>query len=70
MRKDMGHGGGAHGSMPPRGGSAPPHGDKPEGALFKSNDEKGTGANVTKPTDTRKAPGATKPGDAANRNMT
>ena len=70
MRKDMGHGGGGHEGMTPRGGSAPPHGGKPDGALFKSNKEKGTGANVTKPTDTRKAPGATKPGDPANRNMT
>lgn len=70
MRKDMGHGGGGHEAMTPRGGSAPPHGDKPEGALLKSNEEKGTGVNVTKPTDTRKAPGATKPGDDANRNMT
>jgi cytochrome o ubiquinol oxidase subunit 2 len=70
MRKDMGHGGGGHKGMTPRGGSAPPHGEKPEGAIFKSNDEKGTGPNVTKPTDTRKAPGATKPGDPANRNMT
>ncbi|NJC05524.1 cytochrome o ubiquinol oxidase subunit 2 [Sphingomonas kaistensis] len=70
MRKDMGHGGTGHGAMPPGRGSVPPPGDKPEGALFKSNDEKGTGPNVTKPTDTRKAPGTTKPGDDANRNMT
>lgn len=69
MRKDMGHGGGGHEGMTPRGGSAPPHGDKPEGAIFKSNEEKGTGSHITKPTDTRKAPGATNPGDAANRNM-
>ncbi|WP_344709271.1 ubiquinol oxidase subunit II [Sphingomonas humi] len=69
MAKDMGHGGG-HGTMPPGRGSAPPHGDKPEGAIFKSPEEKGTGANVTKPTDPRKAPGVTKPGDDANRNMT
>ena len=56
--------------MTPGRGSAEPKGGKPEGAIFKSNDEKGSGPNVTKPTDTRKAPGATKPGDAANRNMT
>jgi cytochrome o ubiquinol oxidase subunit 2 len=70
MRRDMGHGGGAHGTMTPGRGSAPPKAGRPEGAIFKSNDEKGTGPNVTKPTDTRKAPGATKPGDPANRNMT
>jgi cytochrome o ubiquinol oxidase subunit 2 len=76
MRRDMGHGGGdpnhsrPGSGMTPGRGSAQPHGDKPEGALFKSNEEKGTGPNVTKPTDTRKAPGATKPGDDANRNMT
>lgn len=69
MRKDMGHGRSGHKGMTPRGGSAPPHGQKPEGALFKSNEEKGTGSHITKPTDTRKAPGATNPGDAANRNM-
>jgi cytochrome o ubiquinol oxidase subunit 2 len=76
MRRDMRHGGGdpnhsrPGSGMTPGRGSAQPHGDKPEGALFKSNEEKGTGPNVTKPTDTRKAPGATKPGDDANRNMT
>jgi cytochrome o ubiquinol oxidase subunit 2 len=76
MRRDMGHGGGnPHDSRPGSGmtpgrGSASPQGGKPEGAIFKSNEEKGTGPNVTKPTDTRKAPGSTKPGDDANRNMT
>jgi cytochrome o ubiquinol oxidase subunit 2 len=76
MAKDMRHGGGnPHSSRPGSGmpsgrGSAPPHGNKPEGAIFKAPEEKGTGPNVTKPTDTRKAPGATKPGDPANRNMT
>lgn len=69
MRKDMGHGSGGHGGMAPRGGSMPPHGDKPEGALFKSNDEKGTGSHITKPAEPGKAPGATNPGDTANRNM-
>jgi cytochrome o ubiquinol oxidase subunit 2 len=72
MKRDMGHGGGSpHGSgMAPGRGSAPLHGDKPEGAIFKSPDEKGSGPNVTKPTDTRKAPGVTEPGADANRNMT
>ncbi|WP_300975297.1 ubiquinol oxidase subunit II [Sphingomonas sp. LHG3406-1] len=77
MARDMARGGGEgpHSShsgagMPPRGGSAPPHGDRPEGALMKSPDEKGTGPNVTKPTDPNAAPGVTKPGDPANRNMT
>jgi len=76
MAKDMRHGGGnpndvrPGAGMPPGRGSAPPHGDKPEGALFKSPDEKGSGPNVTKPTNPNAAPGATKPGDTANRNMT
>ena len=69
MRKDMGHGGGGHEAMTPRGGSVPLQGQKPEGAIFKSNDEKGVGSHLTKPTDTRKAPGTTSPGDGANRNM-
>lgn len=76
MARDMGHGGGhpegvrPGSGMPPGRGSAPLHGDKPEGAIFKAPEEKGTGPNVTKPTDPRKAPGVTKPGDPANRNMT
>lgn len=76
MRKDMGHGGGhphdarPGAGMPPGRGSVPLHGHKPEGALFKSPDEKGSGPNVTKPTDPRKAPGVIRPGDDANRNMT
>lgn len=75
MARDMGHGGGnphnsAPGSgMPPGRNSAPLHGDKPEGAIFKSNEEKGSGQNVGNPKDIRKAPGVTDPGNPANRNM-
>ena len=56
--------------MPAGRGSAPPNGEKPEGAIFKSPEEKGSGPNVTKPTNPNAAPGATRPGDNANRNMT
>ncbi|GAA4036087.1 ubiquinol oxidase subunit II [Sphingomonas rosea] len=65
MAKDIGHGM----AMPPGRSSQPIAGQKPEGALMKSPDEKGTGTNVGKPIDPSKAPGVTKPGDPANRNM-
>jgi cytochrome o ubiquinol oxidase subunit 2 len=76
MRRDMGHGGGSPHDvrpgqgMPPGRGSAPLHGEKPEGAIFKSPQEKGSGPNVTKPTNPNAPPGVTKPGDPNNRNMT
>ena len=76
MRRDMGHGGGSPhdvrpgAGMPPGRGSAPLHGDKPDGAIFKSPEEKGSAPNVTKPANPNAAPGVTKPGDPANRNMT
>ena len=75
MRRDMGHGGGnphdvrPGAGMPPGRGSAPPHGDKPEGALFKSPEEKGSGLNVTKKGDPNSAKGVTEPGAPENRNM-
>jgi cytochrome o ubiquinol oxidase subunit 2 len=56
--------------MPPGRGSAPLHGDRPEGAIFKDNEEKGTAPNVGKDTDSKAAPGVTDPGNPANRNMT
>ena len=56
--------------MPPGRESAPLHGEKPEGAIFKSPAEKGSGPNVTKPANPNAAPGVTKPGDSKNRNMT
>jgi len=55
--------------MPAGRGSMPPHGEKPEGAIFKSPSERGSGSNVTKPGDPAKAPGVTKPGDPRNRDM-
>ena len=64
MARDMGHG-----AMPPGRGSAPPHGQRPEGAIFKAPEDKGTGPNITKPADPRRAKGVTDPGDPANRNM-
>jgi cytochrome o ubiquinol oxidase subunit 2 len=75
MRRDMGHGGGQPhdvrpgAGMPPGRGSAPLHGGKPEGAIFKSPEEKGTSPHFTKPTNPNAAPGQTQPGDPANRNM-
>ena len=75
MRRDMGHGGGnphdvrPGAGMPPGRDSAPLHGEKPEGALFKSPEEKGSGLNVTKKGDPNSAKGVTEPGAPENRNM-
>ncbi|MFL6734863.1 MAG: ubiquinol oxidase subunit II [Sphingomicrobium sp.] len=55
--------------MPPGRQSAPPHGQQPEGAIFKSPEEKGSGPNVTKPTHPNASPGVKKPGAQENRNM-
>jgi cytochrome o ubiquinol oxidase subunit 2 len=55
--------------MPQGRDSAPLHGQKPEGAIFKSPEERGSGPNVTKPAHPDKAPGVTKPGDPANRDI-
>ena len=60
-------GGGA--AMPPGRGSMPEHG-KPEGAIFKSPSEKGSGPNVTKPANPNAASGSTRPAAPENRNMT
>jgi cytochrome o ubiquinol oxidase subunit II len=76
MRRDMGHGGGhphdvrPGAGMPSGRGSVPPAGQKPEGAIFKSPQEKGSQPHFTAPTDPNKAKGTTEPGDPANRNMT
>jgi len=56
--------------MPQGRNSLPPQGTKPEGALLKSPEEKGTGQNVTAPTDPDAAEGATGDGNPVNRNMT
>lgn len=75
MRQDMARGGGhphdvrPGAGMPPGRGSAP-MGGKPEGAIFKSPEEKGSQPHFTAPTDPNQAKGTTKPGDPANRNMT
>jgi cytochrome o ubiquinol oxidase subunit 2 len=74
MRHDHKAGGGEPtdphvGSGMPSGRNAPPpHGDKPEGALFKEGPEKGTGPNVTKPRGSD-APGSTGPEAHENRDM-
>ena len=74
MKHDR-RGGGHPGEVRPGAGmpagrtSMPQHG-KPEGAIFKSPSEKGSGPNVTKPADPNKASGSTKPGAPENRNMT
>ena len=74
MMNHDGHGsghadGGGMATMPAGRNSMPQHG-KPEGAIFKSPNEKGSGPNVTKPSDPNKASGSTKPGASENRNMT
>lgn len=61
MSEQMMHGGGH--------GSAAPHGGKPEGALFKSPTEKGSGKNITAPPNPEAAPGTSQPGHPANRDM-
>jgi cytochrome o ubiquinol oxidase subunit 2 len=76
MRRDMRHGGGdphdtrPGAGVPPGRGSAPLHGERPEGAIFKDNQEKGTAPNIGKDTDPKAAPGVTDPDNPANRNMT
>lgn len=74
MRRDMRRGGGhphdmeAGGGMPAGRAAPPPHGHKPEGALFKDGTEKGSGPNVTKPRG-KDAPGSTAPQSPKNRDM-
>ncbi|RIX27085.1 ubiquinol oxidase subunit II [Sphingomonas edaphi] len=74
MAHDRRGGGDPHDMRPGAGmpgrASQPPHGHKPEGAIFKSPSEKGSGPNVTKPADPNKASGTTRPGAPENRNMT
>jgi cytochrome o ubiquinol oxidase subunit 2 len=54
--------------MPQRGDSAPIHGDKPEGALFKEPDPR-TGPGRGTPARPQQAPGVTAPGAAKNRDL-
>jgi len=74
MAHDRRHGGGdpnaieAGAGMPSGRDSAPLGGDKPEGALFKDGNDKGSGTNVTKPRQPG-APGTTDPGNAKNRDL-
>ena len=76
MGHDMARGGGnphdvrPGAGVPPGRGSAPLHGQKPEGAIFKSPEETGSGEHFTKPTEPNRARGVVRPGDATNRNMT
>jgi cytochrome o ubiquinol oxidase subunit 2 len=68
MSQVMAHDRGA-GAMPQGHASMPQHG-KPEGAIFKSPAEKGSGSNITKPSNPNAASGSTRPGAPENRNMT
>jgi len=74
MAHDRAAGGGdphapqAGAGMPAGRNSQPLGGDKPEGALFKDNDEKGSAPNVSKPREPG-APGVTDPGNQKNRNL-
>jgi cytochrome o ubiquinol oxidase subunit 2 len=75
MRYDMARGGGdpAHGQMgsgmPAGHNTTPANADKPTPALQKAPEDKGSGPNVTKPATPGAAPGAQKPGDRRNRDM-
>jgi cytochrome o ubiquinol oxidase subunit 2 len=71
MTDVMRHDAGAHSghAMPPRGDSAPLHGQKPEGALQKAPAEQGRGSHVTEPADPNAAPGVLRPAHPANRNL-
>ena len=74
MKRDRRGGGHPHdvrpgAGIPPGRTSMPQHG-KPEGAIFKSPENKGSGPNVTKPADPDAASGSTRPGAPENRNMT
>ncbi|VWX48793.1 ubiquinol oxidase subunit II [Novosphingobium sp. 9U] len=55
--------------MPSTRNAPPPHGQKPEGALFKEGEEKGSGPNVTKPRNPSAAPGSTDPHSHKNQDM-
>ncbi|SEM70484.1 cytochrome bo3 quinol oxidase subunit 2 [Sphingomonas gellani] len=74
MRHDQAQGGGepndvrAGAGMPSGHESMPPHGQKPEGAIFKDGEEKGSGPNITKPRGPG-APGSTQPASQKNRDM-
>jgi len=74
MKHDQAAGGGHPHEMRP--GAGMPAGrqsiptQKPEGAIFKSPEEKGKGENVTKKSDPNAARGTTEPGSPQNRNMT
>ena len=73
MSQTMQHGqhgqGGPGAGMPSTRNAPPPHGSKPEGALFKEGEEKGTGPNVTKPVNPNEAPGSTAPHSHKNQDM-
>jgi cytochrome o ubiquinol oxidase subunit II len=73
MNQTMHHGqdgqGGPGSGMPSTRNAPPPHGSKPEGALFKEGEEKGVGPNVTKPRNPAEAPGSTEPHSHKNRDM-
>jgi len=73
MKHDRRAGGDPHdmraGAGMPAGRGSAPIGGKPEGAIFKSPEEKGSSPHLTKPANPNAAPGVTKPGDPANRNM-
>ena len=74
MRHDMTAGGGnpsdarMGAGMPPGREAAPILGEKPTPALEKTPAEKGSGPNVTRPTQPG-TPGQLKPGDAKNRDL-
>ncbi|MET0180700.1 MAG: ubiquinol oxidase subunit II [Novosphingobium sp.] len=74
MHRDRAVGGGhphdmeAGSGMPQGRDAAPPHGEKPEGALFKEPDPE-TGKSRDKPVPPEQAPGVTDPGSPKNRGL-
>ncbi|MBB4857566.1 cytochrome o ubiquinol oxidase subunit 2 [Novosphingobium chloroacetimidivorans] len=70
MSEMMHHGQGGPGSgMPSTRNAPPPSGGKPEGAIFKEGEEKGTAPNVTKPRNPNDATGSTAPHSHKNESM-
>ncbi|WP_253717301.1 ubiquinol oxidase subunit II [Sphingomonas sp. AP4-R1] len=73
MRHDMARSGvvpvGGHGPMPPGRDTTPANGLQPTPALEKTPAEKDIGPNVTQPAHPGAAPGAKRPGDPRNRDL-
>lgn len=69
MAQDRRSGSGPAHAMPPGRESMPPGGRRPEGALLRDPEDKGSGKNVTTPGNPEAAPGVTRPSAPDNRDM-